>query len=144
MVKYAEQPKFSKWVEEQLLTRNWSLQRLVVEMQDRKVSRSDDYINELRRQELVPRPEDIEVLESVFDKLPGTLTHCSNKNEENLWYAFNQNCSCSLICQSAKMKHGNQSCCSQLRTALRVTLTVLDLLLELSSVDCGQPVIDKQ
>ena len=86
---YADQPYFSNWLENELQDKNWSLQKLVVEMQNRKVSRSDDYLSELLKQELEPIPEDIEVLESVFEKLPGTLTHCSNNNEENLWYAFN-------------------------------------------------------
>ena len=85
---YADQPYFSNWLENELQDKNWSLQKLVVEMQNRKVSRSDDYLSELLQQELEPIPEDIEVLESVFEKLPGTLTHCSNKNEEILWRAF--------------------------------------------------------
>ena len=87
-MKYAEQPRFGKWLEEQMLARNWPLQKLVDEMQNQKVSRSDDYLSELMQQKRAPFPEDIEVLETIFEKVPGTLAHCSNKNEENLWYAF--------------------------------------------------------
>lgn len=89
-MEYAEQPRFGKWVEEQLLARNWKLQQLVDRLESIGTHRSDDYIAQLMRGQIRPLSEDLSSMERVFEKPDGLLTNTSNAFEEELWPVFNE------------------------------------------------------
>lgn len=87
---YAEQPRFGKWLEGQLLARNWKLEQLVDRLASIGIHRSDHYIAQLMRGQIHPLPEDLISMERVFEKPEGLLTNTSNTFEEALWPVFNE------------------------------------------------------